>query len=99
MWLITQNMKDDLPPMRRHAVLEDVDTLPGSENRLAIKDRYRELRIGERGPDVSRHVVGAFHCVAVQLVVLGGQTAEMIVEIGDHVRVGVLLNRQGGGCV
>src|SRR5258708_5561951 len=96
MWLITQNMQDDLAPMRRRAVLEDIDPLPCSKNWLAIEDGYRELRIGERGSDVCGHVVGALHGMAVQFVVFRRQTTEMIVEIGDHVRVGILLNCQRG---
>jgi hypothetical protein len=55
----------DLPAMRRGAVLEDVDSLPGSKNRPAIEDRDRKLRIGERGPNVRGHIVWAFHGVTV----------------------------------
>jgi hypothetical protein len=85
--------------MRSVPVLEDIDSLPRSEHGLTIDDRYRKLCIGERGPDMSRHVVGASTMWAVQLVVFGREATEMVVEIGDHVRVGVLLNCQGGGCV
>ena len=85
--------------VRAAAVLEDVDALPGSERGAAPANGDGELTLGEGGPDVSRHVVGTFHGVGVELVVLGDKAAEEVFEISDDIGVGVFLDEQRGGGV
>jgi hypothetical protein len=57
-------------------------------------NRNRQLRPGERGPDVRCHVIRALGGVAVQASVFRDQAGEEIGEIGDDVGIGVLLNQQ-----
>ena len=97
--LFAENMlrKDSL--VRAAAVLEDVDALPGSERGAAAENGDGELTLGEGGPDVSRHVVGTFHGVGIEVVVLGDKAAEEGFEISDDIGVGVFLDEQRGGGV
>jgi hypothetical protein len=78
---------------------EHVDALPRAESRPPADDWNGELRIAERGADVRGHIVRPFHGVPVELVVLRRQPAEVIVEVGNDVGVGVFLDRQGRGGV
>ncbi len=57
------------------------------------------VRLRERGADVRGHVVRAFGGVPVMARVLRHKALEEIVEIGDHVGVGILLNHQRRGGV
>src|SRR5262245_29628941 len=58
------------------AMLEDVYGLPGAERQASRLDGHRDLRRGERRPDVARHVVGPLSHVPVALRILGHQPAE-----------------------
>src|SRR5688572_28311314 len=89
-------MQDELAAVRRGAMLEDVHRLPGPERELAVDDRDRELRRGERGADVGGHVVGPLGGVAIEALVLGHELPEERVEVAEHVRVGVLLHDERG---
>ena len=98
-YLFTENMQSNDSLVRAAAVLEDVDALPGSERGAAPANGDGELTLGEGGPDVSRHVVGTFHGVGVEAVVLGDKAAEEGFEISDDIGVGVFLDQQRGGGV
>src|ERR1700757_5256553 len=91
-------MQHDTAAMRGSAVLEQVDSLPGSQRHSAADYRNRKVRLGERGPDMSGHVVGALSDVLVIWIVFGNQALEKIGEVADHVGIGVFLNgeRRGG---
>src|SRR5688572_7786549 len=89
-------MQDELAAVRRGAMLEDVHRLPGPERELAVDDRDRELRRGQRGADVGGHVVGPLGGVAIQPLVLGHELPEERVEVAEHGGVGVLLHDERG---
>ena len=80
-------------------MLENVHALPGSERHASFHDGNPKLRQGQRRADVRRHIVGTFHGVAIEAVVLRHQPGEERVEIVDHVGIGVLLNGERGGGV
>ena len=65
------------------------------QNEAAADQRHRQLDLGERGPQVGRHVVGALVLVAVGGA-LGRQAREVILEVAGDVGVGVLLDQQAG---
>jgi len=91
-------MKGDLAPMRSVAVFEKENPLPGSERQCAADERNRELRLGERGADMRRHVVGAFRIMRV-IRLFRRKPREDGFEIAQHGRIGVFLNEQRGGGV
>lgn len=53
-------MEHDSTPMRPVSMLVEVETLPGSERQLPVKDRDTEVHGGQRGPYVGGHIVGSF---------------------------------------
>ncbi len=85
--------------MRGAAVLENINALPGPKNGTPSMNGYRQLRLSQSRPDVSRHVVGPLHSVAVVGVVFWSDAAEVAFEVVPHVGVGVFLNRQRRGSV
>ena len=58
--LCSNQVQHDLPTVRTVPVLEYVNTLPGSQRKFAVHQRYRELYLGQGRFQVSRHVVRAF---------------------------------------
>src|ERR1700743_2077144 len=93
----TNKMQDNLPPMRRTPMLEQINTLPGPQSEVALQDRHWELHAGRRRADVCGHVVGAFVCVPILAGVLRRQAIEKCLQIAANVRRGVLLYEQSGG--
>ena len=88
--------------MQRHGatvpvapVLEQVDPLPRPEHESTRLHGHRELRLGQHGANVSRHVVGTLGGVTIESIVFGHQPLEERLEVADHIGVGVLLDRQG----
>jgi hypothetical protein len=88
-------MQDNLSPMRRAAVLEQINPLPCPQSKLATKNRNRKLHAGQNGADVGGHVVSAFVGVPVSAV-LRRRAVEKCLEICADVSRGVLLNDQPG---
>ena len=91
---VAHQMHRDAPLVRAGAVLEQVDALPAAEIRPAGVDRDREMGRGQGGADVRRHVVRAFLGVPVVAQVLRHDAPEELVEIVQHVRIGVLLDQE-----
>src|SRR5689334_13297756 len=81
------------------AMLEDVYGLPGAERQASRLHGYGNLRRGEGGADVARHVVGPLGHVPVALRILRHEPAEEVAEVAQHVRVGVLLDGERRGRV
>jgi len=78
------------------AVFKNINALPRSKRHAAVLDRNGELREGERGADVRRHVVRPLHGVPVEAIVLRNEPAEEDVQIVDDVRIGILLDGERG---
>jgi hypothetical protein len=92
-------MQNDLAPVRRAAMLEQINPLPSPEDHPPRSDRNGKLRLRKRGPDVRRHVVRTFGAVNIAPSALGCDLFEKSFEIGSNIGVGVLLNQKGGGGV
>ena len=92
----TNKMQGNLSPMRRTPMLEQVNTLPGSQGELPLTigivscTPMRAVRIC-----AGRAFVG----VPISAVVLRRQAVEKCLEIGANVPRGVLLYEQSGGGV
>ncbi len=87
-------MQNDLSTMRADTVFEEVDALPGSQSEPAVYQRDRELHLGERRFEMSRHVIGAFRVMPVRSG-LRREAIEESLEVGAHGGVGVLLDEEG----
>ena len=77
-------------------MLEQIDSLPGSQSRPAVQDRNGQLHAAQRSADVRGHIVGAFVPVAVSPRLLRRQAVEERFEIGANAPGRVLLNEQPG---
>lgn len=82
--------------MRAGAVLEHVEPLPGPQRQPAAQHRDGHLDGGQRGADVGGHVVRPLLAVAIERGLLAHHPAEKVVEVGQHVGIGVLLHGQAG---
>src|SRR5215208_1862760 len=86
--------EDQFAAVRLGTVLEQEDTLPGSELEPAFGDRDRQLHLGQRRLEMRRHVVRPLVVVAIAGRVFGGQPAQERVEVAQHVRRVILLYQQ-----
>jgi len=94
----TDEVQRDLPLVRPVAVLEQKNSLPGSERHAPRVHRNGYLHPGERSPQVGRHVVRSFVIVLVPARIFRGQHGEVALEILAHRAGSVLLDeeRRGG---
>ena len=76
------------------AVLEEIDPLPRAEGEGTLDDRDRLRRGGQSGPNVRRHVIGAFGGVRVVRCVFRGKKSEGPLQVVASGGVGVLLNHE-----
>jgi hypothetical protein len=88
-------VQGDLSPMRRSAMLKQINPLPRPQRELTPQDRNRELDAGQDGAYVRGHVVGAFVRMPV-FAVVRRRTVEKCLEIGANVPRGVFLYDQPG---
>ena len=77
--------------MRPIAVLVQIDTLPGSQGRTPVDDRDRNRGMGQRGPDVGRHVIGSFGSVAKERISGRNEATQEGFEIAHHDWIAVFL--------
>lgn len=80
--------------MRVGTMLKNINILPDAESQFPIDQGNADLGLGEGGADVGGHVVGTLRGMAVIGIILPHQAAEIIIQIVQHIRVGVLLNDQ-----
>ena len=86
-------------PVRRRTMLKQIDALPRAQRHSPALHRNRELSGRQGRSNMRGHVIGPFHGVPVQPVILGRKAAEKHIQIVDHIRVGILLNQQRCRCV
>ena len=101
-WLVSEEMQDDLSTVRTDAVFEEVDALPGSEGEFAVYKRNRQVHLGKGRFEVSRHVVRTFGVMPIRTGLgpgLGREAIEEGLEVGAHGGIGVLLDEEGRGGV
>ena len=75
-------------------VLEDVNALPGAEQRLAVGNRDRQVGLRQCRAHVGRHVVEAFQCVFVNRVAFRHQPRQEALQIRLHGRIVIFLYQQ-----
>ena len=75
-------------------MLPQVDSLPGSECKLAASNGHGEMGRRQHCTYVSRHVIGTLVDVGEEGVSVWNQTREEGVEILPHIGVGVFLDDQ-----
>ena len=80
------------------AVFTEIDTLPCAQEQSTAAHRNRNRCAEQTRFDMRRHVVRTFACVRVGEV-FRDQMVHGPLKIRAHVRVGVLIERQGGRCV
>ena len=76
-------------------MLAEADPLPGSQAEPPLADRHRQRTAQQRRFRVGRHVVGTLARMPVGKT-LGRQMVEHPIQIDQHVRVGVFVDRQRG---
>ena len=86
-------MQRDVPTMRRAAVLEQVDALPGAEHGPAIGDRDRQAGRGQRRTKMGGHVVGAFVVMLVPIA-FWRDAGEVALDVAARSGGGILLDQQ-----
>lgn len=84
--------------MRRIPVLKQVNRLPSAEDWRAVGDRDRQRRLRQCSTDMARHIVRPLRSVPV-IGISRRQSRKGVVEILEHIRIGILLNQERGGCV
>jgi hypothetical protein len=80
-------MQDKLAPVRAGPVLVEVDALPGPKHRQSFGNWDRELRLSQRCPDMSWHVVRSLVLMPVSTVAaIGYNAGEKIFQVSLDIR-------------
>ena len=80
-------------------MFEEIDALPGAEGELPAIDGDAEVDAGEDGANVGGHVVRPLKGVTELARVFGNEAFEKVFDVGDHIRVVVLLDGERSGGV
>src|ERR1035441_9593352 len=96
---LADEMGGDGARVGRAAVLPEIDPLPSAQCQPALTDRNGKVDRRKRGAHVCWHVVVALNGVREERIAIRHKPGEELLQITPHVRVGVLLNQQGGGGV
>jgi hypothetical protein len=86
-------MHHDLSAVWPPAMFKQVDPLPGPQHRFAVGDRDRQMRLGQSGPNVGRHIVTSFRRVE-KGTAFRHQLIEKSADVDLHRRVGIFLYDQ-----
>lgn len=92
--LFSEEVQHDLPPVRRAAVLEKIDPLPGAKHHAPRGNRNRKLRLRQRRSYMGGHVVGSLDAVDITPLVLRRDCFEKIFEILLDIGIGVFLDEE-----
>src|ERR1017187_5509641 len=95
--LLANEMGGDGAGVGRTAVFPEVNALPGAQHQLAVTDGNGKVDGGKRGAHMSGHIVVALAGVREERVAVRHKAGEEMLQVTPHVRVGVLLDQQGGG--
>lgn len=88
-----------MPAVRRAAVFEEIETLPGAQHHPVLSAGDRQAGLRERGTNMRGHVVWAFNRMAVAFAGFGHQTLIEVAEVEHNVAVCILLDCQAAGSV
>src|SRR5215469_6112253 len=91
--LFADQMQHDLAPMCAATMLEKINTLPGAKHEPSRGERNGKLSLGERSPDMCRHVVRPFRVVAITPV-FGRDRRKESLQIGLHIGIRILLDEE-----
>ena len=80
-------------------MLENIQTLPGAECKLAVDDWDRFTAMGERRSNVRRHIVRSFCRVPVSGSALRDETFKEVSQIEHNIRISILLDHERTGGV
>src|SRR5579863_3588137 len=89
-------MQRDLARMGLSAMLENIDSLPGSERQRAADDRDREADAGKDGSNMRRHVVRTLVGMAVTDWVFRDDLSEVALKVRANRGSGVFLDQERG---
>jgi hypothetical protein len=87
-----------LAPVRRVAMLEHINPLPGAQRQPALVQRNADRGLGQRRTDMRRHVVGPLGGVA-EARPAGRQPMKEIAQVLLHIGIGIFLDQQRGRSV
>lgn len=90
-------MHGDIAFAGRPAMLEKIDALPGPKRQPAIDDRDREIRAGQSGADVCRHVIRALLVVEIAAFSFRSDVLKEGLKVGTNFRRRIFLNEQSRG--
>ncbi len=99
LFLLADEGQDEGAAVRRGAVLEQEDALPGAELQPTVGDGDGELSLGQRAFDVGRHVVRSFVVVAVERDILWYDAMQKSIEVAPDIGRCILLDQQRRGGV
>ena len=88
-------MQDQLAPVDRVAVFEQVHALPATELKPSPDHRNGETDLGQGRTNMGGHVIWPLKIMSVEPMAPGNETGEGVLEISAHVRVRVLLDQEG----
>ena len=98
-WQYKREFADDVQhhfaPVRRVAVFEHINALPGTQRQPAFVQRDADTGLCQGRADVRRHVVGPFGGMAEARAAFG-EIREEILQILLHIRIGIFLDQQRG---
>src|ERR1019366_5655695 len=97
--LLADEMGGDGARVGRAAVFPEIDPLPSAQRQPALTNGNGKVDRRKGGAHVRRHVVVALNGVREERIAIRHKPGEELFQITPHVRVGVLLNQQGGGGV
>src|SRR6476661_2844166 len=89
---LADEMQRDFAFMRPQPVLPKIDALPRAQREAGAGERNRKLDGGQRGANVSSHVIGTFVAMAEERIAIGHETREETLEVAAHVGIGILLD-------
>lgn len=88
-----------LAPVRSVAVLPKKYTLPGAQRQATAFHRHGQTGLGEQIAHVRRHVIRPLGPVRIARVAVRRQVADERLQVPEHIGVGILGDRERGGCV
>ena len=92
-------MQDDRTARTMRSMLEEIDALPSPKRQASINHGNGQMSLRERRAYMCGHVVRPFHGVAIQRIVLRSNAFEEVAQVGNDIRIGVLLNRERRRCM
>ena len=91
-YLFAHHHDGNLSSVRRAAVFEEKNALPGAELHFSIDNWHRFAGAGQDHADVRRHVVAAFGSVSEVIGILRDEAVKEFFQVAARGRIGILHN-------